>query len=174
MNRLKFLEWAGVATAILYSMLIALKIGAEFIGFSLLLISAFLIGLWAYFGRHRRILFLQLFYAAAGLIGMLRWFQDPQHTCALACHIHCTTPNTMPTKSAPHKVKNECGVVTGPQIMALTSSGKRNNPGSRRASKNASKSETDSFVDDRRSDFCNSNSVNLLSSNPKQRQSVSD
>lgn len=70
----KFLEWAGVATAILYSMLIALNIGAEFIGFSLLLISAFLIGLWAYFGRHRGILFLQLFYATAGLIGMLRWF----------------------------------------------------------------------------------------------------
>jgi hypothetical protein len=70
----KLLEWAGVATAILYSMLIALNIGAEFIGFSLLLISAFLIGLWAYFGRHRGILFLQLFYATAGLIGMLRWF----------------------------------------------------------------------------------------------------
>jgi hypothetical protein len=55
-------------------MLIALNIGAEFIGFSLLLISAFLIGLWAYFGRHRGILFLQLFYATAGLIGMMRWF----------------------------------------------------------------------------------------------------
>ena len=74
MNRQKLLEWAGVATAILYSMLIALNIGAEFIGFSLLLISAFLIGLWAHFGRHRGILFLQLFYATAGLIGMLRWF----------------------------------------------------------------------------------------------------
>ena len=72
-DRQKLLEWAGVATAILYSMLIALNIGAEFIGFSLLLISAFLIGLWAYFGRHRGILFLQLFYATAGLIGMLRW-----------------------------------------------------------------------------------------------------
>ena len=70
----KFLEWAGVATAILYSMLIALNIGAEFIGFSLLLISALLIGLWAHFGQHRGILFLQLFYATAGLIGMLRWF----------------------------------------------------------------------------------------------------
>ncbi len=74
MNHQKLLEWAGVATAILYSMLIALNIGAEFIGFSLLLISAFLIGLWAHFGRHRGILFLQLFYATAGLIGMLRWF----------------------------------------------------------------------------------------------------
>ena len=74
MDRQKLLEWAGVATAILYSLLIALNIGAEFVGFSLLLISAFLIGLWAYFGRHRGILFLQLFYATAGLIGMLRWF----------------------------------------------------------------------------------------------------
>ena len=74
MNRQKLLEWAGVSTAILYSILIALNIGAEFVGFSLLLISAFLIGLWAYFGRHRGILFLQVFYATAGLIGMLRWF----------------------------------------------------------------------------------------------------
>ena len=41
MDRHKLLEWAGVTTAILYSMLIALNIGAEFIGFSLLLISAF-------------------------------------------------------------------------------------------------------------------------------------
>ena len=74
MDRQKLLEWAGVATAVLYSLLIALNIGAEFIGFSLLSISAFLIGLWAYFGQHRGILFLQLFYATAGLIGMLRWF----------------------------------------------------------------------------------------------------
>ena len=74
MDRLQLLEWTGVSTAILYSMLIAFNIGAEFIGFSLLLISAFLIGLWAYFGRHRGILFLQVFYATAGLIGMLRWF----------------------------------------------------------------------------------------------------
>ena len=74
MDQHKLLEWTGVSTAILYSMLIALNIGAEFVGFSLLLISAFLIGLWAYFGRHRGILFLQVFYASAGLIGMLRWF----------------------------------------------------------------------------------------------------
>jgi hypothetical protein len=70
----KLLEWSGVATAILYSMLIALNVGAEFFGFSLLLLSALLIGLWAYFGQHRGILFLQLFYAGAGLIGMVRWF----------------------------------------------------------------------------------------------------
>ncbi len=69
----QWLEWTGVGTAILYSMLIALNIGAEFIGFCLLLLSSGLIGLWAYFGRHRGIMFLQLFYATAGLIGMARW-----------------------------------------------------------------------------------------------------
>ena len=74
MNRQKWLEWSGVGTAILYSMLIALNIGAEFTGFFLLLLSAGLIGLWAFFGKHRGILFLQLFYATAGLIGMIRWF----------------------------------------------------------------------------------------------------
>ena len=74
MNRQKWLEWSGVGTAILYSMLIALNIGVEFIGFFLLLLSAGLIGLWAFFGKHRGILFLQLFYATAGLIGMIRWF----------------------------------------------------------------------------------------------------
>lgn len=33
----KYLEWAGVISAIFYSMLVALNIGAEFIGFALLL-----------------------------------------------------------------------------------------------------------------------------------------
>jgi len=39
-----------------------------------LFLSAGLIGLWAYFGKHRGIMLLQLFYATAGLIGMFRWF----------------------------------------------------------------------------------------------------
>tara|TARA_B100000929_G_scaffold37994_1_gene27148 strand:- start:146 stop:355 length:210 start_codon:yes stop_codon:yes gene_type:complete len=68
------LEWLGVITAIIYSLLVALNIGAEFLGFALLLISAILIGLWAYFGKHRGILLLQIFYASAGIIGMIRWF----------------------------------------------------------------------------------------------------
>lgn len=55
-------------------MLVALNIGAEFLGFSLLLVSAISIGVWAYLGKHRGILFLQLFYATAGIIGMIRWF----------------------------------------------------------------------------------------------------
>ena len=74
LNKNTLLEWLGVATAIIYSLLVALNIGAEFFGFTLLLISAILIGLWAYFGKHRGILLLQIFYASAGIIGMIRWF----------------------------------------------------------------------------------------------------
>ena len=74
MTKGKMLEWSGVITAIIYSLLVALNIGLEFIGFTLLLISAILIGLWALIGKHRGILFLQLFYATAGIIGMVRWF----------------------------------------------------------------------------------------------------
>ena len=68
------LEWSGVITAILYTLLVAFNIGAEFFAFFLLLISAILIGLWSFKGNHKGILFLQLFYATAGIIGMIRWF----------------------------------------------------------------------------------------------------
>ena len=74
MQNSKILEWLGAITAIIYSLLVALNIGAEFLGFALLLISAILIGLWAFFGKHRGILLLQIFYASAGIIGMIRWF----------------------------------------------------------------------------------------------------
>ena len=70
----KFFEWAGVITAILYSLFVALNIGIEFFFFFLLLISAILIGIWAYRGGHKGILLLQFFYATAGIIGMVRWF----------------------------------------------------------------------------------------------------
>ena len=70
----KILEWSGVIIAIIYSLLVAFNIGAEFIGFTLLFISAILIGFWSYKGNHKGILFLQLFYASAGIIGMIRWF----------------------------------------------------------------------------------------------------
>ena len=73
-SRNKVLEWSGVITAIAYSLLVAMNIGAEFIGFILLLISAILIGLWSYFGKHKGILLLQIFYASAGIVGMIRWF----------------------------------------------------------------------------------------------------
>ena len=74
MDRQKWLEWTGVGTAILYSMLIASNTGLEFIGFLLLFLSAGLIGLWASVGKHRVIMLLQVFYATAGLIGMFRGF----------------------------------------------------------------------------------------------------
>ena len=70
----KILEWSGVITAILYSILVALNIGLEFLGFSLLFVSAILIGFWSFKLKHNGILFLQFFYASAGVIGMIRWF----------------------------------------------------------------------------------------------------
>ena len=69
-----FLEWSGVATAIMYSLTVAMNVGAEFLGFSFLLISSFLIGIWSFLGKHKGILFLQFFYATAGIIGMIRWY----------------------------------------------------------------------------------------------------
>jgi hypothetical protein len=74
MNKSKFFEWLGVGTAIAYSLLVASNTGLEFIGFTLLLLSSFLIGIWAFLGKHRGILFLQFFYASAGIIGMIRWY----------------------------------------------------------------------------------------------------
>ena len=68
------LEWLGVVTAIAYSLLVASNMGFEFLGFVLLFISSLAIGLWAHRGAHRGILLLQFFYAAAGLIGMWRWY----------------------------------------------------------------------------------------------------
>ena len=68
------LEWSGVITAIFYSLLVALNIGIEFYGFLLLIISALLIGIWSFLQKHNGILFLQLFYATAGIIGVIRWY----------------------------------------------------------------------------------------------------
>ena len=75
MTRAKIFEWLGVITAIVYSLLVASNTGLEFIGFTLLLMSSLLIGIWAFLGKHRGILFLQFFYATAGIIGMVRWYQ---------------------------------------------------------------------------------------------------
>jgi hypothetical protein len=74
MNKARVFEWLGVVTAIAYSLLVASNTGLEFIGFTLLLLSSFLIGVWAFLGKHRGILFLQFFYATAGIIGMIRWY----------------------------------------------------------------------------------------------------
>ena len=69
----KILEWFGVLTAIVYSLLVALNTGYEALGFSLLLISAISIGFGGFFCRHYGILLLQFFYAAAGIVGVVRW-----------------------------------------------------------------------------------------------------
>jgi hypothetical protein len=74
-NKSKIFEWLGVITAIAYSLLVASNTGLEFIGFTLLLLSSLLIGIWAFLGKHKGILFLQFFYATAGVIGMVRWYQ---------------------------------------------------------------------------------------------------
>ena len=69
----KIFEWAGVTTAILYSLFVAMNIGIEF---WFLLITCICNLNWnlGYRGGHRGILFLQFFYATAGIIGMFRWF----------------------------------------------------------------------------------------------------
>jgi small-conductance mechanosensitive channel len=69
----KTLEWFGVVTAIIYSMLVASNTGYEVIGFTLLFISALAIGLWAFLCKHYGILLLQFFLASAGVIGVWRW-----------------------------------------------------------------------------------------------------
>ena len=69
----KALEWSGVITAIVYSLLVASNTGYEVLGFTLLLISALAIGLWALLCKHYGILLLQFFYASAGIIGVWRW-----------------------------------------------------------------------------------------------------
>ena len=69
----KFLEWFGVTTAIVYSILVASNTGNEVVGFTLLFISAVAIGFWALLLKHYGILFLQFFYASAGIIGVVRW-----------------------------------------------------------------------------------------------------
>ena len=73
-NKLKYLEWFGVVTAIAYSLFVASNLGLEFLGFVLLCLSAISIGTWAYLDGHRGIFVLQIFYTVAGLIGMVRWF----------------------------------------------------------------------------------------------------
>ena len=70
----KLLEWFGVITAIIYSLLVASNTGHEVLGFTLLFISALAIGAWALLCKHYGILLLQFFYASAGIIGVWRWF----------------------------------------------------------------------------------------------------
>ena len=67
------LEWFGVITAIVYSIIVASNTGHEVIGFTLLFISAIAIGFWAFLCRHHEIFLLQFFYASAGIAGVVRW-----------------------------------------------------------------------------------------------------
>jgi hypothetical protein len=69
----KTLEWFGVVTAIIYSMLVASNTGYEVIGFTLLFISALAIGLWLFFVSITGYCFYSFFYASAGVIGVWRW-----------------------------------------------------------------------------------------------------
>jgi hypothetical protein len=56
-----------------YALLIASNIGAEIVGFTLLLISSGLFAGWAVLDRRWTFLLLQLFYAASAVIGLIRW-----------------------------------------------------------------------------------------------------
>lgn len=67
-------EVVGSLLAMAYAVLIALNIGAELVGFALLLTSASLFGIWAVIERRFAFLALQLFYAGAAIIGLVRWY----------------------------------------------------------------------------------------------------
>ncbi len=66
-------EVIGSALAMVYAMSIAMNVGAEVIGFSLLLISSGLFAGWAVLDRRWTFLLLQVFYAMSAVIGLVRW-----------------------------------------------------------------------------------------------------
>lgn len=66
-------EVTGSVLAMAYALLIASNVGAEIVGFSLLLISSGLFAGWAVLDRRWTFLLLQLFYAASAVIGLIRW-----------------------------------------------------------------------------------------------------
>jgi hypothetical protein len=66
-------ETVGSILAMVYAISIALNIGAEVIGFALLLVSACLFAGWAILDRRWTFLLLQGFYAASAIIGLFRW-----------------------------------------------------------------------------------------------------
>ena len=66
-------EITGSVLAMAYALLIASNIGAETIGFSMLLVSSVLFACWAVIDRRWTFLMLQLFYAASAVIGLVRW-----------------------------------------------------------------------------------------------------
>ncbi len=66
-------ETIGSVLAMIYAMSIALNIGAEILGFSLLLVSSGLFAGWAILDRRWTFLLLQAFYATSAIIGLVRW-----------------------------------------------------------------------------------------------------
>ena len=66
-------EITGSVLAMAYALLIASNIGAELLGFSLLLISSGLFAGWAVIDRRWSFLLLQGFYAVSAGIGLVRW-----------------------------------------------------------------------------------------------------
>ena len=66
-------EVIGSVIAMVYSLSIAMNIGAEILGFALLLISSTLFSAWAFIDRRWTFLLLQAFYIASAIIGLIRW-----------------------------------------------------------------------------------------------------
>ncbi|CUJ93292.1 hypothetical protein RUE5091_01320 [Ruegeria denitrificans] len=66
-------EITGSVLAMAYALLIASNIGAELLGFSLLLLSSGLFAAWAVIDRRWTFLLLQGFYATSAIIGLIRW-----------------------------------------------------------------------------------------------------
>ena len=66
-------EVIGSILAMVYAMSIAMNIGAEMLGFSLLLVSSALFAGWLILDRRWTFLLLQVFYATSAIIGLMRW-----------------------------------------------------------------------------------------------------
>ena len=66
-------EVVGSVLAMIYALSIALNIGAEILGFSLLLVSSGLFAGWAILDKRWTFLLLQAFYATSAVIGLIRW-----------------------------------------------------------------------------------------------------
>lgn len=66
-------EVIGSVLAMIYAMSIAMNVGAEILGFSLLLVSSALFAGWAILDRRWTFLLLQAFYAASAIVGLIRW-----------------------------------------------------------------------------------------------------
>ena len=66
-------EITGSVLAMIYALSIAMNVGAEMLGFALLLVSSALFAGWAVLDRRWTFLLLQAFYAASAVIGLIRW-----------------------------------------------------------------------------------------------------